>query len=360
MFDYNDLSLGIVQAAQAVTGYYMIGYYTSNAAADGRFRRVKIAVAGNLPADLSYRPGYYGAKTFAKFNAADKERQLEEALKLEDPITEIPMAMELNYFQLNRAEYFVPVSVRMPGSELTRPRPGGSSSTTEIDMIGEVKDEYGVTIQNTKDRLAFTLDPAMANQTARRPIQYETGFTLLPGRYVIKVLARDATTGRIGTFQTSFTIPNLERDTVRLPISSVVLTSQRVARTEALFSVQQKIPSDVAHPLVHEGRKLIPSVTRTFSASRPLFVFLQSYERDAAALRPLVAFVAFYRDGARIFETEPLAVTEGWDPKSKAVPIRFTLALGALPPGAYDCQVTVLDPTDGRAAFWRAPIVVIQ
>src|SRR5579863_6672883 len=34
MFDNNDLSLGIAQAAQAVTGYYMIGYYTKNVAKD--------------------------------------------------------------------------------------------------------------------------------------------------------------------------------------------------------------------------------------------------------------------------------------------------------------------------------------
>ena len=122
MFDSNDLSLGMAQAAQAVTGYYMIGYYTNNTATDGRFRRVRIALESGVSAELSYRPGYYGAKDFSRFNAVDKERQLEEALRLEDPITDIPMAMEVNYFQLNRAEYFVPVSVRMPGSELTRPR----------------------------------------------------------------------------------------------------------------------------------------------------------------------------------------------------------------------------------------------
>jgi VWFA-related protein len=360
MFDYNDLSLGILQAAQAVTGYYMIGYYTSNTAADGRFRRIKVTLASGRSADVSYRPGYYGPKEFGKFNAVDKERQLEEALRLEDPITDIPMAMEVNYFQLNPAEYFVPVSVRMPGSELTRPRPGGASSRTEIDMIGEIKDEYGVTIQNAKDKLAFTLDAATASQVARRPIQYETGFTLLPGSYVIKVLARDATTGRIGTFQKAFTVPNLEREQVRLPISTVVLTSQRVARTSALFSVQQRIPSDAANPLVYEGLKLIPGVTRTFSASRPLFVFLQSYQQGAVAMRPLVAFVTFYREGAKAFETDPLGISEGWDPKSRAVPIRFTIPLGGLPPGSYDCQVTVLDPAGRRAAFWRAPIVVIR
>jgi len=32
---------------------------------------------------------------------------------------------------------------------------------------------------------------------ARKPLQYETGFTVLPGTYVVKVLARDATTGRV-------------------------------------------------------------------------------------------------------------------------------------------------------------------
>ena len=33
-------------------------------------------------------------------------------------MTELTIAMELNYFQLNRAEYFVPLAVKIPGSEL--------------------------------------------------------------------------------------------------------------------------------------------------------------------------------------------------------------------------------------------------
>ena len=45
---------------------------------------------------------------------------------------------------------------------------------------------------------------------------------------MIKVLARDAETGRIGTYQAAFTIPNLNRELTRVPISSVVLSSQRL------------------------------------------------------------------------------------------------------------------------------------
>ena len=54
-----------------------------------------------------------------------------------------------------------------------------------------------------RDKLDIRLSAETASQLAKRPIQYETGFTLLPGKYVIKILARDAETGRIGTFQTA-------------------------------------------------------------------------------------------------------------------------------------------------------------
>src|SRR5262245_1964571 len=278
MFDYNDLSRGIAQAADSLTSYYIIGYYSTNGASDGRFRRVRVSLNGGAAGTLASRQGYYAEKEFARFTAADKERQLEEALMLENPITDITIAMEVNYFQLSRAEYFVPVAVKIPGSELALARRRGAART-RLDFIGEVKDEYGITMQNVRDKLDIKLSDDTAAQLAKRPIQYETGFTLLPGRYVIKFLARDSETGRIGTFQTPFTIPNLNREAQRIPISSVVLSSQRVPSAEALYSVK-RTDSDRnvnANPLVSDGQKLIPSVTRVFSQTRDMYVFLQAY-----------------------------------------------------------------------------------
>ena len=357
LVDYNDLSLGIVQAAQSMTSYYILGFYSTHAGLDGRFHRVRVSLRPGLSADLSFRAGYFADKEFAKFTTADKERQLEEALMLENPITEISIAMEVNYFQLNSAEYFVPVAVKIPGSELELARRGGARRTL-IDFIGEVKDDYGITIQNVRDKLDITLSNETANQLAKRPIQYETGFTLLPGKYVIKFLARDAETGRIGTYQAPFTIPNLNKEETRIPISSVVLSSQRVSFGDALYSVQ-KAAAQAADPLVYGGQKLIPNVTRVFSRSRDLHVFLQAYQRDATIARPLVAFVSFYRGDVKAFETPPLPVTEAPAGRSKAVPLRFSLPLASMTPGSYECQVTVLDPAGQKVAFWRAPIVLI-
>ena len=197
MFDFNDLTLGIKQAADAMSSYYEIGYYPTHTALDGRFRRIKISLREGLSADVSYRQGYFADKEFSKFTAADKERQLEDALMLENPVTDINIAMEVNYFQLNSAEYFVPVAVKIPGSELALARRGGANETL-IDFIGEVRDDFGNTIQNLRDKLDIKLSDSTASQLATHPIQYETGFTLLPGKYVIKYLARDAETGESG------------------------------------------------------------------------------------------------------------------------------------------------------------------
>jgi hypothetical protein len=121
--------------------------------------------------------------------------------------------------------------------------------------------------------------------------------------------------------------------------------------------VKQKIAAEAGNPLVADGQKLVPAVGRTFSADRALYILLQAYEREATAPRPLVAYATFYRDDARVFETPPLGV-EQWDAKTRALPIRFTIAPGTLAPGAYTCQVAVLDPAAERVAFRRVEIAV--
>jgi len=360
LLDYNDLMRGIVEAQRTVSSYYILGYYTSNVAQDGKFRRIKISVNANLAANLDYRQGYYAGKQFSKFTAADKERQLEDALMLDDPITELTIAMEIDYFQLNRAEYFVPIVVKIPGRELAIAKRGGAERTL-IDFIGEIKDDYGGrTTTNVRDKVNIKLSDATANELSKRPIEYDTGFTLLPGKYTIKFLARDAETGRIGTYQTSFVIPNLNKEERRIPISSVVLSSQRIDLKDALYNaVKGKDKEETVNPLVQNGLKMIPSVTRVFSKSRDMYVYLQAYEQGAPSLQPLIAFVSFYRAQTKAFETPPMKVVSGLNNRLKTVPLSFSIALTQLPPGEYDCQVTVLDPTGQKGTFWQAPVMLV-
>jgi hypothetical protein len=311
------------------------------------------ATTGTIPPNPGALPSQK-AVTAPPSDSAEKERQLEDAFLRSDPITEMTIALEINYFQLNRAEYFVPLTVKIPGRELILARNGGAERTS-FDFVGQIKDALGTAVQNTRDKVSMDLNGTAASQLASTPIEYDTGFTLLPGRYSIKLLARNNETGRIGTYETAFTVPNLNKEQQGIPISSVVLSSQSVEMTDAIDAGNKM---QAANPLVADGRKLIPSVTRVFSKSREMYVYLQAYQREAGNTQPLVAFATFYQGQAKALETAPIEATQGMDSRSRAVPLSLSISLADLKPGEYTCQVTVRSLITQKTAHWQAPIVI--
>jgi hypothetical protein len=132
--------------------------------------------------------------------------------------------------------------------------------------------------------------------------------------------------------------------------------------TDAVFNAgkgKETQAQVLANPLIEDGVKLLPSITRVFSRNRELYVYLQAYERDAATTQPLVVYATFFRGNQRILDTRPVTVADGMDPKSKAVPLKLTIPLNPLDPGDYICQVTVLDSTTQKAAFWQASVKIV-
>ena len=66
-----------------------------------------------------------------------------------------------------------------------------------------------------------------------------------------------------------------------------------------------------------------------------------------------------YHGKTLAFRTEQLAITDGLDKKTKALPIRFSLPLAKLQPGRYECQVSIMNPTEKKFSFTRAQIMVV-
>ncbi len=358
LLDNNDLSLGMVQAQKDISSYYILGYYSSNTATDGRYRRIKAQINKNLSARLDYRSGYFASKEFKQFTSIDRERQLQEALMLGDPVTDLTLAMEVNYFRLARDRYFVPVSVKIPGSDIELARKGGAEST-RLDFIGEVKDSKGMLQGTVRDDIAVKLKGETAGQLATRNLEYDTGFTLQPGAYTLKFLARENETGKMGTFETKFVVPDLTTEQKYLPLSSVVLSYQRESVTATVGSAERDKKLLAANPLIRDNQKLVPSVTRVFRQDQDMYVYLEAYQTAAENTELMVASVSFYRGKVKAFETAPLKIAAGLNAKSKAVPVSFSVPLGKLQPGRYTCQVNVLSPSEQKFAVWRSPMVLL-
>ncbi len=359
LLDENDLSVGIVQAQKDISSYYIIGYNSGNSNLDGHYRKIDLKIKNNQIAKLDYRRGYFASKNWGKFDSTDKERQLTEALMMGEPMTDIEVRAEIDFFRLGRDSYFVPVEVKIPGSDLEMAK-HGTAERTRLDFIGVVKDSKGEVAGggNVRDYVDLELKGDKAAEITKHPVAYDTGFTLKPGDYSLKFLVRENETGKIGTFEQKFTIPNLTTDQATLPTSSVILSNQIQPMTEALYSAEKDKKLLDENPLVQNKEKLIPSVTRVFKQGQEMYVYVEVYEPLATTTQPVVAAVSFFRGKIKAFETEPLIVKDGLNPKSKALPVRFAVPLRSLKTGKYTCQVTLLDPAAHKPSYLRTEIYV--
>ena len=362
--DDNDLALGMEKARDDISSYYIIGYYSTNVKMDGKYRRVEVKLSKDIQAKIDYRSGYFGEKEFKKFTSTDKEDQLAQALMLGDPLTDLSLTSELDYFRLARDRYFVPFSVKIPGSEIALAKSKGNSQT-EFDFIGQVRDEHDKMVAAVRDGIRIKLSEKTAAQLSSSPIAYDTGFTLPPGKYKFKFLARENETGKMGTYETNFTIPDLAPNQTGLKTSSVIWSNQREALNDALASADNKKKLIESDPLVQEGQKLIPSITHVFRKDQNLYVYLEVYDpgvntATAGNEKPSVAAtLSFYRGKTKTFESQPVRLDAFALKRAQTLPIKLQAGLSQLATGRYTAQVNIVDETGRKFAFARTEIVVL-
>ena len=352
--DTNDLSVGLKDVQQEYRSYYILGYYTANHVRDGKYRRIVVKLNNNLSAKLEHRQGYYAEKVWGKFSGQDKEQQLHEALAAGDPMTELPLALEVDYFRISPTAYFVPVSVKVPGSVIALAEKKGGGQT-ELDFLGQIQDERRSVVGNLRDFVKVKLSAGDAERMARRNFHYDAGFTLAPGRYRMKFLVREGQTGKMGTFDARFVVPDLAADSVLLKTSSIVWSSQREPLKAAVGAAEKtEKKAVVSNPLIVGTEKIVPNVTKLFRRSHNLYITFDVYDAPKVA----VSMSLFNQKGVKTFEATPLHFSEFAATRPNAIPVQLQVPLQGVTPGKYTCQINVVDEAGRKFAFPRAALVV--
>jgi len=141
----------------------------------------------------------------------------------------------------------------------------------------------------------------------------------------------------------------------------VVWGGQRQPVAEAIGAgVNQKLLAN--HPLVYDGQKLIPSITRALSAKQNLYVYFEVYDpaQQPGTKKPNVkAAVSFYRRGLKAFESPAVQLSALSTTRQGTLPVQFQVPLNRLQPGRYTCQVSVIDEAGKKFEFLRSAMVVL-
>jgi VWFA-related protein len=367
LLDSNDLTDGMRQVQKDFSSYYVLSYVSSNQALDGKYRRIQVKLVprlADLRAKLDYRQGYYGPTTFAHMRDADKEAQLSQALLSDNPVTDLPIAVEVDYFRLAKDKYFAPISVKIPGSALAF-HMKGAKQATELDFIAEVFDVRGRSAATVRDTIPLKVDVGTAGQVVRKSIQYDTGVTLTPGNYKLRFVARENGEGKIGTFETPFTIPDLAAGKA-LRVSSVILSNQRQAVAEQVAGVKNSKKLVAENPLIDNGQKLMPNVTKVFRPGQTMLVYLEVYDPTIPDNLPqnfrradVEATLALYRDKKKVFETQPVRANRLIESRDATLPVWLQVPVSQVEPGRYDCQINLIDEFGRKFAFPRRSIAVL-
>src|SRR5512132_1579064 len=88
--DSNDFGEAFARVQRDMSAYYLLGYSSSNAAKDGRFRRIQVRMKKD-GLRVEARAGYYADRDFTHTSRTDRETQLEEQMLAAVSDTDLPV-----------------------------------------------------------------------------------------------------------------------------------------------------------------------------------------------------------------------------------------------------------------------------
>ena len=366
-FDSHDFSPAFDRIQKDTSAYYAIGYHSTDLRRDGRYRRLSVKVIRS-DVKLEYRPGYYAPADYRHATKDERERQLEEELASDLPSTDMAVYMQALYFRTGDNRFFVPISLVVPGSQIPFVK-GGDRDKATLDIIGQVRDTSGHDIGDIRDTVKLAVN--QSQQVQQKNVQYTTGFSLPVGKYHVKFVVRENETGRMGSFETDLTVPDLKK--VPLKMSSVVLASQRMPAGKKQEG-----------PLVRDGQQLVPNLPHVFRQDQHMYLLYEVYDpaHATAAATPaataggstpvpapkpdknapqpvrVMTSIEFLSGSAKAFETPLIQATQLNVPDRSAVAFQFDLPLDSLKPGTYICQINVIDDAGGTFTFPRTAVLI--
>jgi VWFA-related protein len=353
--DSNDFGKVFKGVQQDTSTYYMLGYHSTNQNRDGRYRHITVKL--NQPGyKIEYRKGYYAPADFKHSNDEERERQLDEELASDLPSTDLHVYMTAAYFRLGEDKFSVPVSLVVPGSEVPFIEKSDQDKAT-LDIVGVVTDEKKRPVSDIRDTVKLAVKST--TQVRRKNVQYNSNFVLPSGKYHFKFVLRENETGRMGSFETDLTVPDLKNQPLKM--SSVVLANQLQPAGKGKSN---------GEPLVRDGSEVIPNVTHVFSSGQHLYLYYEVYDparatqpADKTAPKPeikLLTSVAFFQGKAKAYET-PLVEAQQINAQNRhAAVFELDVPLTQLKPGFYTCQVNVIDDAAGKFLFPRLAMLVRQ
>lgn len=323
----NDMATAFERVVADNSAYYLLGYYSSNERRDGRFRKIEVKVA-RPGLTVRSRKGYVAAR--GRNEVKDDGRtapELRAALTSPLPTSALPLALAAAVFKGGDGKGAVVLSTLIAARDLDLVEKDGLFNN-QLELVVTAANYGGKSFPGDRATLTLAMKPDSVQRLRAGGFRILNSIDLPPGRYQLRVAARESNTKRAGSVVYDLDVPDFTKD--KLALSGLALTSA----TSGLVPTAR--PKD---PLA----KMLPgpmTTWRDFVQGDEIAIFAELYDNIKQAHKVDIETSLRSEGGQAVFETREerdsseLAGGPGGYGFTARVPLK------EVPPGLYVLRVT--------------------
>jgi VWFA-related protein len=220
----NDFQRPFERIVRENSSYYVLGYYPPSDKRDGRFHRISVKVK-RPGLKVTARKGYAAPKAKSEKPAmVDPSSGTSAALRelLNSPLQQPGLTLSVQAAAFAGAKDNVSVTVEVVGRNLKfEQKDGLFLNNVEVSMLP--LEARGKAQQGQRSEVKLTLRPQTAQTLSATAIRLSKRLSLPPGRYQLRVAARESGGGLTGSVFYDVEVPDFTK--AKLGMSGVVLTA---------------------------------------------------------------------------------------------------------------------------------------
>ena len=292
----NDFTSAFSRIVRDNSSYYVLGYYASNDRRDGKFRRIEVRV--NRPGvTVRSRNGYLepdgNPPTIESAEASEGiSDELREIMAAPLPVSGLTLRTSALPFTGARPNAAVAVTLEVDGRDLSfSERDGLFEDTVELSMM--LVDSEGKIGASESQSLNLKLKPENHEIVSRYGLRVVSRFDVKPGRYQVRLAARESGAGRSGSIHYDVEVPDFSEG--KLLISGLAITSAGASRISTMK----------ADPHFKDVLPAQPTTVREFSSEDEIFLFVEVYDNETNVSHTVdITSTVRTDEGRVVFQTE--------------------------------------------------------